>query len=162
MREPSVYLIGADDGPIKIGYGTHPRDRLTSIQSGHLRRLTILFQLQHAQARTVEARVHRALARYRISGEWFDVQKEVAIAAIMLAAGDIDAEPSRPRSDTQNWQIKNFPVEMRQAIIKQAANQHVTVAEWLHAYFGKHPMRGANTGRTPESRDSADESGAAA
>jgi hypothetical protein len=40
------------------------------------------------------------------------------------------------------WNVKDFPVELRQQITDRAAREQVTVAAWLVAYFTTHGIDG--------------------
>jgi hypothetical protein len=41
------------------------------------------------------------------------------------------------------WAIKDFSIEIRKHVTDQARRQGCTVADWLHAYFHKHGVDGA-------------------
>lgn len=75
MRTGYVYLIGADEGPIKIGHATNVRTRLASLQIGNWRPLTILHSVTvpWTVAPTIEGLVHDQFKEQRVRGEWFAV-----------------------------------------------------------------------------------------
>jgi|GEM_PF-2891467 len=56
-------------GPIKIGYATDPRSRLSHLQTSHFKELTLLGAYPGSIAD--EKRLHVRFASSRIRGEWF-------------------------------------------------------------------------------------------
>ncbi len=78
--EQSVYFIGAESGPIKIGVAANPTARLASLQTGHHEKLEILATCPGGQ--TQEYRYHDEFAAYRLHGEWFvrvsEIEAEIA------------------------------------------------------------------------------------
>jgi hypothetical protein len=85
-----VYFVQATNGgPIKIGYtASDPANRLKSIQTGSPFPLRVI--ASRAGTRFDEAELHDALAKQRLSGEWFDE------ADLMRAALERIAAPKRP------------------------------------------------------------------
>lgn len=81
-----VYVIGdpATDGPVKIGTTRQLTTRLASIRSGdvvtpkgvNLRAVEVLYT--HPGGRPLERRLHVHYARWRLVGEWFDMDPEGA------------------------------------------------------------------------------------
>jgi hypothetical protein len=76
MREPEkgcagfVYVI--KDGEFyKIGIAVDPKARITLLQTGNPRKLTLLHYWQSDNPRKEEAKIHKRLRRFRVSGEWF-------------------------------------------------------------------------------------------
>jgi hypothetical protein len=85
--ERFVYVIGATDGPQKIGIAANPTTRLAGIQTGSALRLEVfaLVAVAQAEARAVEAHAHSLLQDRRIRGEWFDVSPAEARCAVERA-----------------------------------------------------------------------------
>lgn len=95
-----IYVI-AEHGaerPVKIGVAQDPLKRLSSMQSGNHRKLTLRHQVlcdnkDHGVA--VEAALHAWFAARRGLGEWFDVHwKMAAIVANKMAeipGGEVEA-----------------------------------------------------------------------
>lgn len=70
--EPKVYFIGTElkvGVPVKIGTSVNPRNRLSSIQTGHPEKLQI-FALAGGD-RFLERKYHGRWKHRRINGEWF-------------------------------------------------------------------------------------------
>jgi hypothetical protein len=80
-----VYVIGPKVGPLKIGVAISIEKRLASLQVGHPQRLRILGEWQHKRPYIVEEHAHRALAKERMCGEWFDVSLQEATEAVTVA-----------------------------------------------------------------------------
>lgn len=64
-----VYLIAAASGQIKIGIAQNVRNRLRGLQNAHGDPLSLLVEFEGG--REMEQRLHKALAAYRLKGEWF-------------------------------------------------------------------------------------------
>lgn len=75
-----VYLIGTDDGPVKIGLTTNPGQRLESLQTGYPAKLKLLAIVPGG--RSLERAYHRYFDEQRIHGEWFeptdDMRREIS------------------------------------------------------------------------------------
>ena len=73
--EERVYFIGPEGGPIKIGITTNVGQRLESLQTGSPVKLKV-----HAVARagrSLERAYHRYFDERRLSGEWFELNKDL-------------------------------------------------------------------------------------
>lgn len=80
-----VYVIASGDRCHKIGVTREPAKRLSQLQVGHPHRLEIVFLVKTNRTVSVERAAHKALATHRLSGEWFGVEAEVAIRAVLKA-----------------------------------------------------------------------------
>lgn len=91
---PMLYFIQAgDDGPIKIGHATSPRDRLWDLQSGNHLQLHVLLELPgtvHA-----ERAAHHAFADLRIRGEWFRADRRLLAFIECFTSGSARMELAR-------------------------------------------------------------------
>lgn len=100
MSEQSIYIIGTSrDGPLKIGIAANPWNRLRELQTGSAVPLRLFWSYACWRPADREALIHRILGRYRLTGEWFEVPVEMAMAAIWIAAESYDG------SYTHGWQI---------------------------------------------------------
>ena len=79
-----IYVIGADDGPQKIGFSNDVDRRLGTLQTGNPRKLKIhyIVEVPEDQVRLVESQIHKENRRRKVSGEWFDLTPEEAIAEV--------------------------------------------------------------------------------
>lgn len=75
MIEGNIYLIGtAEPLAVKVGFTTKdPRARLKQLQTGNPTRLRLIGWYPGTQRD--ERELHERLAAYRISGEWFRLEK---------------------------------------------------------------------------------------
>jgi hypothetical protein len=79
-----VYVVRGDHNMVKVGVTTNPRARLASLRTGSA------FPIDYAylavtpgdSGAAIEAAAHKLLDKHRCNGEWFDVQPEMAVAAI--------------------------------------------------------------------------------
>jgi hypothetical protein len=74
-----IYAIESKLGYVKIGVTDNLKRRISGIQSGHPVKLKIIttWDLEDEELeRRVEQRLHRQLARYKTSGEWFKLSLE--------------------------------------------------------------------------------------
>jgi len=86
-----VYFIGTDDmSEVKIGSSSTPAARLTSLQTGSSKRLSILATIPGTQVE--ERALHKRFARLRSHGEWFFCTGELAAYIDTLRAESVDAK----------------------------------------------------------------------
>jgi hypothetical protein len=87
MADKFVYVIAAQDGPVKIGFSAHPEKRLKELQTGHAEPLF----LHHTEpvaadkAYLIEQLIHADNRHRRLRGEWFRLNVEDAVAEIQFA-----------------------------------------------------------------------------
>lgn len=68
--KPSVYFIQEkDNGPIKIGYSDNPLARLSDLQVGNPRELTLLGHIYGGPE--IELMLQTKFVEHKIRGEWF-------------------------------------------------------------------------------------------
>lgn len=72
----SIYFIGGDEGPVKIGYSCNPKARLRQMQTGSPQVLRIL-AIDEDGSPEVERWYHERFAAYRQKGEWFERCPEI-------------------------------------------------------------------------------------
>ena len=79
-----VYVIGAQNNPVKIGHANRVETRLTSLQMGNPDELRILGKVvvPWDLAAHIEKQTHVVLQHHHRRGEWFDVSAEKALQTI--------------------------------------------------------------------------------
>lgn len=85
-----IYFIQEDkqNGRIKIGYTSrNPEKRLSALQTGNPDKLVLLGTMKGDQR--TERVLHKQLAQYNTSGEWFSPSREVLWLVDDLLGGDI-------------------------------------------------------------------------
>lgn len=88
----SVYVVGPEGGPFKVGIARNLKRRLTGLQIGSPERLRVHHAILHHDAAAIERAVHALLADRRLTGEWFRAALEEIIEALHVAiAGHIEA-----------------------------------------------------------------------
>lgn len=92
-----VYVVGSDDGPMKIGIAIDPRNRLAELQVGHPFKLKVLRTWKHEAAAHIELEAHKILRGNRLQGEWFSVSPEEAIAAVERAIKRKERQDARSK-----------------------------------------------------------------
>lgn len=91
LGHSAIYVIGADTGPVKIGYASDIFQRLADIQISHWQTLKVHYAAWTSGRLTagdVEKEAHAILdkAKLRVRGEWFDVSHQLACDTIHVAA----------------------------------------------------------------------------
>ena len=80
-----VYVIGREEGPVKVGISTYPWGRLATLQIGCPFKLTLL-HTHKARSRNHalehEEMFHGVYDENRLHGEWFDLDAELAIEGV--------------------------------------------------------------------------------
>ncbi len=70
-----VYIVREDclEDRIKIGKSYDPYKRAKQLQTGNSRKLIVLFWIITPDAAALERRLHEHFSRYRLIGEWFNL-----------------------------------------------------------------------------------------
>lgn len=91
----SIYVIGPEGGPYKIGYAADPRSRLSNLQVGQATELKLFYeeQTETSKAKVIEKLIHRTMGYKRIRGEWSDVTLDEAIGEVRHAFIRWEDEP---------------------------------------------------------------------
>jgi hypothetical protein len=92
----SIYVIGPEGGPYKIGYAQDPKARLSNLQVGQAVELKLHYEeaTETATAKVIEKLIHKQIAHKRVRGEWFDVSLEEAIGEVRFAFIRWEDEPN--------------------------------------------------------------------
>ncbi len=85
-----LYVVRGDHNLTKIGVTTNPRARLAQLKTASAFPVDFAFLgVTPGPGYDIEKEAHRLLDNRRVNGEWFDVSPEVAIGAVMSAAGKL-------------------------------------------------------------------------
>lgn len=77
-----MYVMTAEHGGIKIGMSTDPSRRCKAINRGKEIGAVVVFQRHFFEHQYAERRVHAALSKWRLSGEWYSCPVADAIAVV--------------------------------------------------------------------------------
>lgn len=96
-RASYIYVVKGDEENVKIGVTKTPETRLAQLQTGASRKIDYSFIAPvSGDPYAIEREAHAMLARNRLSGEWFDVPPELAIAAVTGAAAKLGQSLTTP------------------------------------------------------------------
>lgn len=92
MADCSVYSIGFDltKGPSKVGIASDPLKRMATLQTAHFQKLVCAgwwATPDREIARQLEIAFHATQAKFRLSGEWFDIPPNKCMAILMIGLG---------------------------------------------------------------------------
>ena len=82
----TIYFVGPEGGPIKIGFAGRLSFRLRDLQLANAYPLTVLASVDGPPS--LERDYHRRFAEHRLHGEWFSPHPEI-LAEIERLAGDV-------------------------------------------------------------------------
>jgi hypothetical protein len=132
-----VYVIGAADGPQKIGVASDVEARRAMLQTGNPAGLVVVhhWALPRPAAFAVEGRAHWHLRDRHVRGEWFDVTPDEAIAAVEAArcdwlAGAPDAPEAARRASYWQQRLKAAGLTQVQ-LARLAGRREVAISEGL-------------------------------
>jgi hypothetical protein len=92
----AVYFIRAgENGPVKIGHGNVPEQRLDAMQTGNHEILRII-RLMPGSMR-IEALVHARFAPLKIRGEWYQYSDEMLTFSLDPKKVDVPLHPIKAR-----------------------------------------------------------------
>lgn len=80
-----IYVIGQEEGPVKVGITSDLIGRLRSMQTGSAFKLKLLYAmpcLDRDNAREHERAFHDVWAEDRLEGEWFNLPAHLAIEGV--------------------------------------------------------------------------------
>ena len=112
-----LYFIEKADGPIKIGYTTNPRQRLSNLQVSTPDNLS-LFALVRGTEED-EKKVHNDLSDFNVGGEWFERCPLVHsyIEQLLSERETIDPQRTRSRNTPPNHEMA--ALEAAKRIVKE-------------------------------------------
>ncbi len=103
-----IYVVRAANGSSKIGHAGNVQSRVSSMQVGSAEKLTLIYSARSERTPELEKRAHEILRAHRISGEWFAVPSNYAVAAIQQAAHELGIS-LRARAGKAPKQLELFP-----------------------------------------------------
>lgn len=77
-----VYIVCNSHGHRKIGLTSNLDGRMQSLQNGNSRPIKLEAVAECEKPREVEQAMHAIFRRFRMSGEWFDISFEDALAGL--------------------------------------------------------------------------------
>lgn len=121
----SLYVIQSEEGILKVGITQDIKRRYGGLVSGNPLRLNLahIVLFERGGARDMERAMHKALAPYRVTGEWFKADLDEAMAA---AETVLESAKAQPISLSDAWAMseraetmfrscwKGDPMRMRQ------------------------------------------------
>lgn len=70
ITKPKVYVVECE-GHYKIGMALDPYSRIREMQVGCPFPLKLMMTIAHANAKTLESKLHQLYRRHRVRGEWY-------------------------------------------------------------------------------------------
>lgn len=128
-----VYVIGALDGPQKIGVAAEPTRRLAMLKVGNPADLVVSSCLAFSRDLAFEAEryAHWLLRDQRLGGEWFDVSPADAADALEAARAAVSAGKRIPRAGQVKREALGLLRQPWQRRAKDAGLTQVTLARLL-------------------------------
>ena len=102
----SIYVIGPENGPYKIGFSSDPVSRLSNLQvsSPVVLKLHYSESTTLAKAKIIEKLIHRQLSHQRLRGEWFSIPLSDVISEVKFAFITYDGDEDLER----NFRLKRI------------------------------------------------------
>lgn len=105
-----IYVIGHVDGPVKVGISINPSARIRELQVGCHFTLQLLHQRacrSRQEAFRRERDFHAVYAGDRLSGEWFNIDAELAIEGVSTS---FEIDEYREQEEIQEWQAAQLSI----------------------------------------------------
>lgn len=105
-----IYVIGHVDGPVKVGVSNNPAARIKELQVGCHFTLQLMYQRQcksRSEAFRREKEFHAVYAEQRMSGEWFNVDSELAIEGVNTS---FEIDEYREQEEIWEWQAAQLSI----------------------------------------------------
>jgi predicted GIY-YIG superfamily endonuclease len=110
MKRHFIYVIGREEGPVKVGITSSLGSRLSAIQTGCHFKIEILHYrecVDRSQALEHESIFHDVYACHRLAGEWFDLEADFAIEGVDTP---FDYEEHFSKEITRSWQAAELNI----------------------------------------------------
>lgn len=138
MAKNYIYVIGSAHGVqgVKVGISNNVPRRLQQIQTGHPDRLQVFFTKEIAardKAALLEERAHTRMARWRLTGEWFDVTPEFAQRVLEEIEKDIGLDPEGRDRELQLLNAKMMAVVAREDELSAKYREAKKALDAIHA-----------------------------
>lgn len=122
-----IYVIAeAGSGFIKVGVAQNPRARLSTLQTGNPRKLSLEF-VHECQSRLaaeqVEYRAHGTMLRWRKEGEWFDVPLDHAIQEVKWACNFVQNYTARVGPNTLTTRSRSMGFDYAEFLAEELATE---------------------------------------
>lgn len=85
MSRTYLYVVGREEGPVKVGISTNVLSRMRALQTGCPFKLELLAMFRfdtREDAASQESFFHECYADVRTSGEWFRIEADLAIEGV--------------------------------------------------------------------------------
>lgn len=137
LSQNYIYLIGSDDGPLKVGVSVNPGSRVRTLQGAHPHELRVMQTWRSDHARAIETAAHIALREFRVRGEWFNTTEDVARSlierlmnqkAVALPDSRIGGVPKRPWKRTVRFKPTHSPISSYTDVINQFPSRAILAA----------------------------------
>lgn len=112
MKRHFIYVIGREQGPVKVGITSSPGARLSTIQTGCPFKIEILHlrecrDRQHAIEH--EEIFHGVYGDRRLAGEWFDISADLAIEGVDVPFDWEEDAASRAKQELMAAHLNIWP-----------------------------------------------------
>ena len=114
MSKGTVYVIGGRYQKIGFTRGS-ARSRLEAIRTGSPYPLSVALEIECERPERAEKKAHAALSAKRLSGEWFDVSVEEAMAVVRQVVSEVEAEPPPTVVQLSSAPDENYKQQARDA-----------------------------------------------
>lgn len=91
-----VYVIQAENGPVRIGVSDNPHRQLSTLRNGSSTHFELVYiGVVSGDLRAVERRTHQILSDNLIAGDWFRTTQDDAVTAIVRASAEFGSTLER-------------------------------------------------------------------
>lgn len=130
-----LYVMTSDVGMLKVGISNSPLNRLISVKYDQpdIQRVRACWVMSARDARLIEREVHKKLLPFRIKGEFFQTDDEIAMVAIKesLPLYGLPVEPVPPPTMKIPSIIIRVASDMKRDAEQAAANDGRTLSSWV-------------------------------
>jgi hypothetical protein len=113
VKADHLYVIGDGSGAVKIGRAANPAGRLSSLQVGSSRPLSLLHVFP--EDGRIERAVHGRLKSLHIHREWFDFGRGDPVTAVRDVIADIKSPRPQPDPDAESVERQRAQRELHEA-----------------------------------------------
>jgi DNA-binding XRE family transcriptional regulator len=90
-----VYVMRSELNLVKIGISSSPEKRRDSLKSASGLMVEIVHAIKSDNAKAIEVKSHSELQKHRKTGEWFDVDVDIAVSTVDRISSSLMSTPTK-------------------------------------------------------------------
>lgn len=142
----NLYILQCDVF-FKVGIAKDVNARVSSMQSGNPKKITIKRVYSTKLARKAERKAHEKLSNYKVSGEWFKCDLELVEESVLSAIKEAELDAKEAVCISESFVIETMKGESISEAMKRRSRESLNLAV---EYFGSQKNLAAALGTSKQ------------